>query len=363
MARRGKGKKSDAGLPSGGSAAPRPPSERRDNLELFVLGPRHVELIEGLLRARPELAAHFDLRLVEPGCESIETLSMRAHRWLLDHEFDLPVFKLLCGLNGERMHAKIVALLDEQGLPCSEDDVLAALFAQLQRYYCFRGPSLAQRHFIVHADVFDAVGDETTFFSGLAAVARTIVAEQTSLLAAGSTPTEIVADDPTDPAIQPTTSAALIVDAARHVDRRGWRLPLGQLRRWIAHALFRLPADERRLLHLRTHRELPIAEIARRLGLAAFEAGIRLHRALDHLLDEIDRLLDQHESHSAMRGHAATPRAGGRLVQFPGTRGGRATVEPKTTERLDATRRGAAGDEATDDGVTGVESPEGERDE
>jgi hypothetical protein len=154
-----------------------------------------------------------------------------------------------------------------------------------------------------------------------------MVDERRQLIAAGAIPLITETRELADSELAIAPAAALVADAARHLERRRWRLPLGQLRRWTAFALFRLPREERRLLHLRTHRELSIADIAARLDEPPFMVGVRLARALEQLLAEIDCLLERHEPDAAVAEPAAPAKSGGRIVRFPGTWRERGGVE------------------------------------
>ncbi|MSR48227.1 MAG: hypothetical protein EXS13_14410 [Planctomycetes bacterium] len=327
-----KGKRVDrgsGGAKRGASSALHVHSSRAAN-EPFVLTGALVALLAETVGARPDLAPLFDLRRIDPGSESIESLSWRAHEWLCQRGFDRAVFKVFSELNAARTLAEISRAVDEAGLPCEEHEVLAELFARLQRYYCFRGSTTGAPLFEVGSAAFDALGRERSVFRGVAAAARAIVAEQLQAALAGAIPIEVIEGDHGRPlAVAPGT--ALIVDAARHLGQRRQRLPLAQLKRWVAHALFKLSADERRLLHLRSRRQLEIHAIAARFGLAPFEAGLRLRQALHHLLDELDTLLFANDPRAAGAVKESPSQAGGgRVVVFPRWASSNRAADPAT---------------------------------
>lgn len=308
---RGGGGAQDDASP-GGSLVP-----ARGAHELFVLTERHAELLRETARARPELIPQLDLRFVEPGSESVESMSQRAHAWLRERGFDLAVFKLLCHLNAERLLAEIARQIDEQGLPWDEREILADLYARLQRHYVLRGVA-APRFGDREAERWlEPMGGSTTVFRGLAETTRVLLAERVQMLAARAVP--LVERSDAAAASTPVAPAeALVADAARHLVRRRCRLPLDTLRQWTACALMRLPAEQRRLLHLRLHRSLEIRDLARHVGCTPLDAGVRLNRALQALLDELDSLLVANEPEAAATLAAGPEPEVGRVVRFPG---------------------------------------------
>lgn len=292
--------------------------------QLHVLTPRHLELFDRVSRARPDLRPLFDLRQFEAGCESIEELSRRAHGHMVAKGLDPQLFSALCELNAERVLDAIARHLDEEGLPLDEQALLGELYARLHRWYFERGAASPFQAAAEESARFGRMGRDTTVMRGLADVARQIVAERVRMLLATSVP---VANAPA-PAV--AVADSLVVDAARHLTARRLRLRATDLRRWVTFALLTLPGVERRLIHLRCRRDFSVGAIADQLGLAPFEAGIRLRRAIGALHDEIERLLRRHEFNDTLAEDAPEQeRPPGRLIELRPT-------TPATTPRAGA---------------------------
>jgi DNA-directed RNA polymerase specialized sigma24 family protein len=315
MGGRGRGSRRGIDRPPAESPTDAPTKSSRSALDLFVLTARHAEELAHLASLRPDLAARFDLRLVEPGSESIESLSARAHEWLVDRGFDFAVFRLLCDLNSDRIAAELAHQVDEQGFPCDEQELLAEIYSRLQRYYLLRGADAAAAVPASDHRAFERM-TATSIYRGLAEACRQLIDERRSMLAAHALPSIDLNEHVVPPTVAPPEP--LVLDAARRLAERRFRLPLGSLRQWTAHALLQLPSLERRLLHLRWRRERPLAEIAERVGMAPFETGVWLGRSLEHLLDEIDRLVMAHDPNAASAVHESTrDRPLGKIVAFP----------------------------------------------
>jgi DNA-directed RNA polymerase specialized sigma24 family protein len=278
---------------------------------LHVLTPRHLERFAAVTRQRPDLAPLLDLRQFEAGGESIEELSRNSHRHMVTHGLDPQLFSVFCELNAERLLATLERHLDEEGLPLDEEAVLGELYARLHRWYFERSADSTSRPAALENALFDAMGRATSVIHGLAEVGRQIVTERVRMLRASAI--AIVSA----PVAAVAVADSLIVDAARYLSTRRLRLPADDLRRWITYALLGLPGVERRLIHLRCRRELTLQEIAERLGLAPFEAGVRLRNAVASLHDEVERLLHVHEGDEfAGEGHPELARPPGRLLEL-----------------------------------------------
>jgi len=309
--------------------------------QLHVLTEQHLTLFATAARARPDLAPLLDLRRFEAGCESIEELSRRLHGALVAHGLDPHLFSIFCELNAGRLLATIARHLDDEGLPLDDESILGELYSRLHRWYFERGADSPCRPMAPERSRFQAMGRETTVIHGLSAVAAQIVAERVSMLRAAAIPTN------STPAPIFAVAETLIVDAARHLTERRLRLRTADLRRWITCALLGMPGAERRLIHLRCRRDLPLREIAARLELAPFEAGVRLRNAVAAMHDEIERLLRLHEGFPpAGEFLPALARPPGRLLELrPRTRETAATND--ATEP--ATDTASSDDEGADD--------------
>ncbi len=309
-----KGKK---GRRAGGSAPSRPlggggvAGFSRATDQLHVLTPHHLERFAAVVRARPDLAPLLDLRQFEAGCESIEELSRRSHGHLVAHGLDPQLFSVFCELNAERLLATLQCHLDEEGLPLDEQAVLGELYARLHRWYFERGADSPSRPAALENALFQAMGRATSVIHGLAEVGRQIVTERVRMLRASAIPIASA------PVAAVAVAETLIVDAARHLTERRLRLRATDLRRWITCALLGMPGVELRLIHLRCRRELTLQEIAERVGLAPFEAGVRLRNAVAALHDEVERLLRLHEGDGLSGdGRPELARPPGRLLEL-----------------------------------------------
>jgi len=75
-------------------------------------------------------------------------------------------------------------------------------------------------------------------------------------------------------------------DARPAAEQLGRDEAIGTVRLLLAE----LPADDRRLIHLKYHEELQYQEIGRRTGLSAGNVGFRLHHLLKTLADDLRRV-------------------------------------------------------------------------
>jgi hypothetical protein len=341
VSRRGKKRVLARGEASARLSGRPPPAERlRTSPELHVLTARHLDLFAGVAQARPDLAELLDLGQFEEGCESIEVLSQRAHEHLVARGLDNALFSALCELNVERVHAAIRLHLDEVGIPLDEEALLGDLFSRLHRWYFAVARKSPSRSASDESAAFERMGRGTTVMRGLIEVARQIVAERLRMLAASAVPL------PAAPSPAVAVADALVLDTARALGESRHRLRVGDLRRWITFALLQLPGVERRLIHLRNRRELSFREIAERVGLTPFDAGIRLKRAIVTLHETIDRLLRTHESGTDGSEREPEPvPAGGRLLELRPRASNRAPESVRDPSETQATSDREEGDD------------------
>jgi hypothetical protein len=250
------------------------------------------------------------------------------------------VFRVLCELNAPRLLDLLVRALDEQGVPSDEHELFAEFCARLQRYYCIRAAAAGEGGVLLFGDgaeAFDGLGSGASIFSTMAVAACALVEERLVLLRAQWL-SQIGGLFGGDESHCDAADTGLLIDAARHVQRRRLRLPLRQLERLTTSALFRLDRDQRRILLLRTRRGLGLREIASRTGLAPFEAGLAAARALQALLDQVDALLVSTGLASTNAVAEPVPAERGRLLTFPrAERSNRAGRDQRPGDSAEAT--------------------------
>ena len=309
----GASKKSKRRRKRGGSA--RRPS--RPGGRIYSLTPEIQALLNEAKRLFPRTGDMVRIGDLAPGCESVETVSQQLFGELR-RRFDSKRLMLFCRLNAERLLDCIQQRIDEGAWPLDAQELLAEIYFRLHDDLLFRAGILPARRTTY---AWSAPSGTAGTWEMLRCAADTLLDEQLKLLRARSIPL------PGVPAPAVGAADEFVEQAAKLLASRGCRLERRVLLDWIAHAMMRLSAEDRRLLHQRDVLRDGFAEIAVRLRTTPFSAALRTREARLKLHDELTGLLATFQGERAP-GTAPSNRSGpatgrtGRVLRGPGSRSG-----------------------------------------
>jgi hypothetical protein len=289
--------------------APVPP---RPEGRVYRLTPEVQALLEEVKRLFPRSGDVVRFADLPPGCESVETVSQQ----LLDElrrSFDQERFMVFCRLNAERLLDCIQQRIDEGAWPLDAQELLAEVYFRLHDDLLFRAGILPARR--TAYEWTEPSGPSGTY-ELLRGAVDALLEEQLRLLRARTIPL------PGIPSPAVAAGDELVRQAEDVLSSRGCRLTRKTLLDWIAHALMRLPASDRLLLHRRDVLRHSLARIAADLRITPFQAGLLSQRARHRLHEELTSLLAIFQSERTVQpeqAEAADPETPptGRLVRGP----------------------------------------------
>lgn len=287
----------------------------------------HVELIKEVERLSPELAPVFDWDEIPPGSESIETLSHSLYRRMqksLDHR----LFMLFAKLNGERLTDYMDCRLKQTCYPLDRGELISEVFARL-----FRGGFARQNgRPATSTTTWREPQGTWTVFHMLAEALDSVMEEMVEELLSSAMPI------PGVPIPSVASPQVVVEDAQEFLQGLNCQITEDHLQHWIAHAFLRLPLEERKVVYLRHHLDLPLEEVSRSLNCTPLEATRRLREAMLHLHQQLESVWMYFQGDGASKqstGRTEDASAGTQIKHSPKPRvnpGGSSEEDPESDE-------------------------------
>ena len=255
------------------------PVPTRGSKQLYNFDARYFAIVAELERLFPDSKPPIDWAAIEPGCESVESVSLQLLGRMLE-KFEQSVLLAFCKLNADRILDYIEQRIDQGGWPFNVDETLGEVYARLHHELMEATVEPPK-----HRPTIGKFLGQRSVFHRLRTEVDQILFERIRHLRSFALPIPGV---PLPPLV---TADGLNESAKVRLDENECELPEKSLHHWVAHALMAMPAEARRILHLREQRGASIPEIAENLGTTPFEAGRRLQEAKWELLNQVDSLM------------------------------------------------------------------------